>query len=100
MQTATDPSRWLSTLCGLGDRQEVLGLQAGAANQAAADMRHGEQRCGIGRTHRAAVEDADPLPRVAKLTDELLTDEGVHGRDVLFGGGLAGADSPDWFIRH
>ena len=43
-----------------GNRQEILRLQAGAADQRAADLGHGQQGGGVGRFDRAAIQDAMP----------------------------------------
>ena len=41
-----------------------------------------------------------PAPAIAELTHQLLTDEGVHGGDILLGGRLPGADRPDRFVGY
>ena len=51
---------------GLDDRHELGGGQAGAADQGAVDVGHGEQLGGIVGLDRAAVEDADRGRRVRR----------------------------------
>src|ERR1700690_2246101 len=62
--------------------EEILGFQAGAADQCAIHIANCEQFLGIRRLHRAAIEDADSAAFSAETLRELATDEGMHLGDV------------------
>ena len=83
---------------GFRDCQEILGLQAGAADQATADIGHREQGGGVGRRIEPPYRMRIPCPASPNSTHQLLADEGVHHGDVLLGGGLSGADGPDRLV--
>src|SRR5262245_32463293 len=52
------------------DRQELVGLEAGAADQRAVDVGDAHQLLGVGGLDRSAIEDAHPLPRRAEPPDQ------------------------------
>jgi hypothetical protein len=83
---------------GAGDRQELAGYEARAADQSAVDILRRHQFLGVGGLHRAAVENADPLPRFAVARNKLVADEIVHLGDVTQRRGQPGTDGPDRLI--
>src|ERR1700685_2830950 len=79
-------------------RQELVGLEAGAADQRAVDVVDVEQCFGIGRLDRAAVENTNALPGLAITRAKPLADEAVHVENIVPGRRHAGADRPDRLI--
>ena len=55
---------------GLDDRREVVGVEAGAADQGAVDVRLGHQLGRVAGLDRAAVEDARPASAAAPRSRE------------------------------
>ena len=55
----------------LGDRQELVSLQACATDQRAVDVRDPHQLPGVARLHRAALEDADAVAGAPEATPEM-----------------------------
>src|SRR6266508_170658 len=76
------------------NRQELISLEARAADQRAVDVGNAHELRGIGGLHRAAVEDAHPLPRLAVTRDQLPADEPVHLGNVGRRRREAAADGP------
>ena len=67
---------------GLDDRQEIVGLQAGAADQRAIDVGDRENLRRVRGLDRAAVEDADLVAGFAIGRDQALAERAVHFGDV------------------
>src|SRR5579862_4318549 len=78
--------------------EELLGLEAGAADERTVDVLSRHQRAGIGRLDRAAIEDACPLPGCAIAGVEALAHEAMHLHNVTLRRGEARADRPDRLI--
>src|SRR5690348_9235225 len=62
--------------------KEIGRFQAGAADQGAVHVGDGQEFFGVGRLHRAAVEDAHAAPLGAEALCELLADEAMHLGDI------------------
>ncbi len=84
----------------LHDAGELVGVEAGPADQGAVDVGLGHQLGGVGRLHRAAVLDAHRRRRPSSPTRsrDHVADERAHGLGVLGRGGAAGADGPDRLV--
>jgi hypothetical protein len=81
-----------------GDRHELGGAQARAADERAIDVFDRQQFRGVGRPHRAAIENAHAgaLPR--QMLVHPVTDEAVHLGDVSRRGRKTRADRPDRLV--
>src|SRR5260221_5063470 len=82
-----------------GNRQKLLRLEAGAADQGAIHVGYRHQFLGVRRLHRAPVENADPLPGRWKPRREPLADEAVHLGHIGGCRGEPGADRPYGLVR-
>src|SRR5580704_6843517 len=80
------------------NRQELVSLEAGAADQRAVDIVDAEQLLGIRRLDGAAVENPNALPGIAITGAKPLADEAVHVENIVLGRRHAGADRPDRLI--
>src|SRR3954449_141582 len=79
--------------------QKAVGLQRGAADQAAVDVGLGEEALGVLGLHAAAVLDSDAVGEVlVPHFGKGLADEGVDFLGLGVGGGAAGADGPDGLV--
>jgi peptidyl-prolyl cis-trans isomerase D len=74
-----------------GDGPEIVGDEAGAADEGAVDLGEAKDLGGVFRVDRAAVKDARRRRQAA-------ADRPVHRRDVATGRGAAGADRPDRLV--
>jgi methanogenic corrinoid protein MtbC1 len=85
--------------CGKGrdDRGKIDSLQAGPADQRACDMWHGKDGGRIVAFDRPAIQDAE-TGTIGKARGQPRVDMGMNLRDLVGGGHLASADSPDRFI--
>ena len=80
---------------------EVVGLERGAADKATVDIGVGEELFGVGRLAAAAIEYAGLVGHLfAILLSDESTDVGVDFLSLVGSGGLAGADSPYWFVGY
>src|SRR5262245_3193152 len=81
------------------DTREVVGIERGAADEGAVDIRHRHEVGDVARLHTAAVEDAN---RAGGLLVEHVPQRGADdgdGRVGVLGGGVAtGADGPDRLV--
>src|SRR3954447_23552191 len=77
------------------DRQEIRGLEAGAADQCTVDIGDSKYLRSIRRLDRTAIEDSDLRAACAKRLFKLAADFAVHFPDFFEGRDLAGADGPD-----
>src|SRR5580704_250700 len=75
----------------LGDRPEILGLEAGAADQRAVDLVEAEDLGGVLRVDRTAVKDA-------RASGNLTADRAMHAGHVGERWGPPGADRPDRLV--
>src|SRR3954471_20482256 len=82
-------------LAALRNRQKIRGLQAGAADQRAVDIRHRHQFFRIRRLYRAAVENADLATFGLEAAGEGTTDEAMNLLDIGRRRRQPGADRPD-----
>ena len=84
---------------GQGDLDEVVGLEGGAADEAAVDVGLGEELLGVGGLAGAAVEDRGVVgDGLAEQAGEDVADVGVDLFGLGRSGGLAGADGPDGLV--
>src|SRR5262245_51786269 len=99
-QRRISPARWACSASAVraGDRQELVGLQARAADQRAVDIGDVHELLGIHRLYRAAVEDADALPLRSEARYEPLADKAVDFGDVARRRRKPAADRPNWLI--
>ena len=84
---------------GVDDGEEVVGLEGGAADEAAIDVFLVEEAFGVIGFHAAAVLDANAVGVVfVPHGGEGFADEGMDFLSLFVGGVSAGADGPDGFI--
>src|SRR3984893_1345127 len=87
----TGQHRRAASNAGPSDRPEILGVEAGSADEGAIDLGEAEKRRGVFRVDRTAVEDACS-------EWDARTDLGVHRGDVVCGCGQSGSNRPHWFV--
>jgi len=73
---------------------EIRGLEARAADQCAADLRHRKDRVRVRGAHGPAVENAYLPALYAPVRDETLTDMSVHLRDLFETRAVTGSNCP------
>ena len=93
------PSLCLFLIGGVDDVHKLLGLQGGTADEAAVDVRLGQQLSGVLGIHAAAVLNGDAAghPCAVQAADGG-ADVGAHFACLLCRGGFAGTDGPDGFV--
>jgi len=82
-----------------GDAEEVVGLEAGTADQGTVNVSLGHQALDVIRLDTAAIEDAHGIGR--RLTEQACqqaADEGVHLLRLGVAGGLSGTNRPDRLV--
>src|SRR5262245_2355502 len=77
---------------------KIGGFEARAPYKCSIYSRDGEYLTCIGGFDRAAVEDADGVSCRAVAFREGVADEGVHGGDLVAGGGEARANGPHGLV--
>ncbi|MNH10311.1 hypothetical protein D3C79_697850 [compost metagenome] len=77
---------------------ECLGIQRGAADQAAIYVLLGEQLRGVVRLDAAAIQQAHACRRLGILRGQQLANVRVHRLGLRRAGGLAGANRPYRFV--
>ena len=83
----------------MDELEEIIGDEAGAADEGAVDVRLGDEVAPVGGIDAAAIQDAEGFKGgvVVELGHE--TTDGADGFVGLLGGGVeAGADGPDGLV--
>lgn len=90
---------WLLQCSPGDDAGKVLGLERGSADEAAVNIRLGQELIAVLIVHAAAVKDADS-PCGARIIHaaDYGTDLAADRLGLLGGGGTAGAYGPDGFV--
>src|SRR3954469_1191532 len=81
-----------------GDAEEILGLEAGAADQCAVDIVDLHQLSGIRGLYRTAVEDAHALPGGTETGGESLPDKAMHLANIGRSRRQPCSDCPDRLV--
>ena len=85
------PSLCLFLIGGVDDVHKLLGLQGGTADEAAVDVRLGQQLSGVLGIHAAAVLNGDAAGHAGTVqATDGSTDVGADLTGLLGSGGLAG----------
>ena len=87
-----------SARAAAADREEFLGLERGAADEPAIDVRHRKELRGIPRLHAAAILDAHEGGDISIVARDPPADVRMDVFGLLRGRSLAGADGPDRLI--
>src|SRR6516162_6789036 len=82
------------------DRQELVRLEARAADQRAIDVGDVQQLLGVRRLYRSTVEDADALSLLSQARPQVLPDERMRLCDVGWRRREPAADSPDGLVSN
>src|SRR5262249_50647790 len=82
------------------DRQELVRLEARAADQRAIDVGDVQQFLGVRRLYRSTVKDANALPLLSQARPQTLPDERMHVCDVGWRRREPGTDGPDRLVSN